>query len=58
MILNTDKLGSKGYILHPCCKFDVSISIISSLRDTGKQMERGVNIIEDLTFKLCQLRKT
>ena len=55
MILNTDKLGSKGYIFF-------LVSLISQylafqLRDTGKQMERG-NIIEDLTFKLCQLRKT
>ena len=59
MILNTDKLGSKGYILHPCGKFwFLNIYHFISTSDTGKQMERGTNIIEDLTFKLCQLRKT
>ena len=55
MILNTDKLWLVKVIFF-ICKFDFSISSISST-NTGKQMERG-NIIEDLTFKLCQLRKT
>jgi len=56
MILNTDKLGFQKVIFFPVVSL-ISQYLAFYLRDTGKQMERG-NIIEDLTFKLCQLRKT